>query len=267
MSRLAGLSRWLEVPLGLGLGFAVLLCVLGSASLVLAPPPKNPVFAMVLGLVLLIGCCGILVPCVRLVLGPRAGRGLLSPAAVRVAAWVFLFLPLGGVLTGYYREKGPIALVQAGVYVFVFFSLRAAFRSRSTPPPVNRGDPLFVEAAQRARASVATLRSLFEARHPDIAVKVPFATDTGAVESVWGQLVDLGPDGMRVSLAAPPVSHRGSLPESLTVGLEALEDWHVTLADGTIQGAFTTRAEIAMRRRDGAAIPEGLAALERRLVE
>jgi hypothetical protein len=267
MSERRFISRCLEVAVGLFLGLISLVCTIGAASLVIAPPEKNPPLAIVVGLLMLLGCFWMLGKCIRLILGRPKQGGLFSPTALRVIAWTLLAMTVGGFFTGFYRQRGLTAVVQAAAYLSAFFGLRAVARSRSAGTWVDPNDPLFVEALQKARATIPIVRHLFAAGHKPMGVKYPFTTDTGGVEHVWGRLIDLGPDDMTVSIETPPVSHRGAIPKSLTVPLDALEDWHVTLPDGSMRGGFTTRAEIAIRRRNGEKIPNRVAAIEGRFID
>jgi hypothetical protein len=56
------IPRWIQVPVGLILGFLTLLCGFASVILLLAPNKKSPVLAIV-GLILLLGCLWVLEKC------------------------------------------------------------------------------------------------------------------------------------------------------------------------------------------------------------
>lgn len=125
------LSRWVQVPVGLVLGLFTLLCVFASLSLLLIPNKKSPVLAVVVGLVLLLGCFWVLEKCFRLLTGrKRKGGGLLTPNTLRVVSFFMLVLPIAGLFTGYYREMGPVAVFQAVMYFFGFLGLRGLARNR-----------------------------------------------------------------------------------------------------------------------------------------
>jgi len=119
------LPRWLQVPLGVVLGLFMLLCLVGSATLIVAPSEKAPVLAPVLGVVLVVACLWVLEKCFRLLTGRRNKGGLLSPRWLRAVGWFFLLLPLAGVFTGYFRSHTLIAVVQTAAYVSLFFGLRS----------------------------------------------------------------------------------------------------------------------------------------------
>jgi uncharacterized membrane protein len=124
------LPRWVQVPIGLVLGLFTLLCGVASLSLLLVPNKQSPILAIVVGLILLLGCFWVLEKCFRLLTGRKRQDGLLSPMTLRVVSFFLLVFPIAGLFTGYYREMGPVAIFQAVMYVFGFFGLRALARKR-----------------------------------------------------------------------------------------------------------------------------------------
>lgn len=90
----------------------------------------SPVFAVAVVLILLLVCLWVLVKCFRLVTGRKKRGGLLSPTVLRVVAVFLLIIPVAGLFTGNYREMGSIAILQAVMYSFGFFGLRALARKR-----------------------------------------------------------------------------------------------------------------------------------------
>jgi hypothetical protein len=134
------LPRWVQVAVGLVLGLFTLLCGLASLSLLLVPNKQSPVLAVIVGLVLLLGCLWVLEKCFRLLTGRKHQGGLMTPNTLRVVSFCMLVLPIAGLFTGYYREMGAVAILQAVMYFFGFLGLRAlarkreAKRSQSTEP-------------------------------------------------------------------------------------------------------------------------------------
>ena len=124
------LPRWVQVPVGLVLGLFTLLCGLASLSLLLVPNKQSPVLAVVVGLVLLLGCLWVLEKCFRLLTGRKRKGGLMTPNTLRVVSFFMLVLPVAGLFTGYYREMGALAIFQAVMYFFGFLGLRALARKR-----------------------------------------------------------------------------------------------------------------------------------------
>jgi hypothetical protein len=124
------LPRWVQVPVGLVLGMFTLLCGLASLSLLLVPNKQSPVLAVVVGLVLLLGCLWVLEKCFRLLTGRKRKGGLMTPNTLRVVSVFLLVFPIAGLFTGYYREMGALAIFQAVMYFFGFLGLRALARKR-----------------------------------------------------------------------------------------------------------------------------------------
>jgi hypothetical protein len=124
------LPRWVRVPAGLVLGLFALLCGFASLSLLLVPNKQTPVLAVIVGLVLILGCLWMLEKCFRLITGLKNRGGLMSPNTLRVLSFLLLILPIVGLFTGYYREMGAIAIFQAVMYFFGFLGLRALARKR-----------------------------------------------------------------------------------------------------------------------------------------
>lgn len=114
------LPGWVQVPAGLILGLLTLLCGLASVSLLLVPPKKAPLLAVIVGLILLLGCIWVLEKCFRLISGRKNRGGLMSPNTLRVVSFFLLVLPIGGLFTGYYREMGAVAMFQAEMYFLGF---------------------------------------------------------------------------------------------------------------------------------------------------
>ena len=114
--------RWVQVPVGVVLGLVVLICAVGSATLLISPPVRSPALGVVLGTVLLIGCLWVLEKCFRLVSGRKNRGGLMAPRSLRAVA--LLLLPLGGLFTGYFVSHPYVAIPQAIIYTGVFVALR-----------------------------------------------------------------------------------------------------------------------------------------------
>jgi|GEM_PF-3915884 hypothetical protein len=127
-----GLSRWIQVPVGIAVALFVLFCAFAVASSLLFPGKyvPSPKLAIVVGLILLLACLWVLEKCFRLVTGRKSAGGLLSPTSLRVVAFLLLIIPIAGLFTGYYNEIGSVAIFQAVMYLSGFFGLRALARKR-----------------------------------------------------------------------------------------------------------------------------------------
>lgn len=124
------LPRWLHIVIGLILSLLLLPCLAGSLMMVLLPNEKALLLAPAAGVVMVLMTLWLLVICFRLVSGRRVSGGLMRPRALRAVAWLFLFLPLGGLFTDYFVTRTSLALMQSTAYVSVFFGLRSLARSR-----------------------------------------------------------------------------------------------------------------------------------------
>src|SRR5688500_6242877 len=121
--------------------------------------------------------------------------------------------------------------------------------------PIDPDHPLWREAIDRARESIGMLWALHAEAGPEAMVKYAFITSSGEKEHVWGELLELSEDSMRVTMETPPIHHRGELPRELNVPISDLEDWQLSLPDGRIRGGFTTQAQIKIARESGSPIP------------
>ena len=91
----------------------------------LVPNEKAPNAAPIAGtLMSIVSLWGLLI-CYRLVSGKKVRGGLIGPAALRVNAWVFLLLPVGGVFTGYFEQHTLRAVIMTAAYISVFYGLRS----------------------------------------------------------------------------------------------------------------------------------------------
>jgi hypothetical protein len=129
------LPRWVQVPVGLVLGLLTLLCGFASLSLLLVPNKQSPGLAVVVGVILLLGCLWVLEKCFRLLTGRKHEGGLMTPNTLRLVSFFMLVLPITGLFTGYYREMGAVAIFQAVMYFFGFLGLRALARKREAKGP------------------------------------------------------------------------------------------------------------------------------------
>jgi hypothetical protein len=126
------IPRWLQVPIGLILGFLIILIGLASLALFLTHLQEHPILSFAAGIVLLLGCLWVLEKCIRLVTGRKKQGGLMSPGTLYLISWVILVIPVAGIFTGYYREMRLVAIVQAGAYLIGFFGLRSLAQKRES---------------------------------------------------------------------------------------------------------------------------------------
>ncbi len=84
------IPRWLQVPIGLVLGFLIILIGLASVALSFPRLQDHPIFSFAAGIVLLLACLWVFERCVRLVIGRKKQFGLMSPRTLHVISWLIL---------------------------------------------------------------------------------------------------------------------------------------------------------------------------------
>lgn len=156
------------------------------------------------------------------------------------------------------------------VVVAVVLVRRLLFRRRleqvlQSGTPIDDDDPLMLEAMREARASLHRLRPLSRGAS-QAWVKFQVRDAGGDVEHVWGSL-EVVEDEHVVATWRMPVVGGIELPDQKKLPLAEIEDWQVELPDGAIHGGFTTRAQIAIARRDGYPVPDEVLEQERRFVD
>jgi len=150
----------------------------------------------------------------------------------------------------------PVASIAVTLTAIWFFGRRHGGKAM----PVDADDPLMLSAYARARETVDVLRQLFAAPH-DVAVKFPVSNAHGEVEHVWAEIVSIDADSVSARILTPLI-HGATPSEPVAVALTDIEDWQAALEDGRIRGGFTTRAQIAIARREGFPIPQEVLAQE-----
>lgn len=131
--------------------------------------------------------------------------------------------------------------------------------------PVAPGDRLMKDAGTRARATLDALRPHIGSPR-QVGVKFPLRRDDGGATFVWGTPEAMDAGTVTVRLVAPPVD--AAVPDGpMVVPLADVEDWQVFLDDGRILGGYGTRAQMAIARRYGHAIPRAMRAQEPRFVD
>uniref|UniRef100_UPI0035B41561 hypothetical protein n=1 Tax=Hylemonella sp. TaxID=2066020 RepID=UPI0035B41561 len=136
--------RWVQIPVSLVLAAVILLCLAGSLMMVFLPNEKAPILAPVFGVFMALVSVWGLAKCLLLLTGRRVQGGLIKPQGLRVLAWFFLLLPVGGLFSGYFITHTAQAIVQTVAYVSVFFGLRALAEDRERNDPnlsIESGSP------------------------------------------------------------------------------------------------------------------------------
>ena len=159
--------------------------------------------------------------------------------------------------------------VQVLALVALVLLFGAAFwfgrRGAAAAVPVDPHDPLWIAAIERARATVNDMRALQQSGH-EVWVKFALPTASAECEHFWGRIERLQDEALVVAVETKPVSG-GAVARQVTVQTGELEDWQVELADGSIRGGFTTRAQVTMARRDERHVPAHIAEMLGRMTD
>jgi hypothetical protein len=255
------LKRLLQIAGGSFLGFWALFGAVAGLNLI-ADFSKHPLLGpLVGGVMLLLGGLAF-VACMRLVFNRPSQGGMFSPFTMRVFALVFLLLPIGGLFTGFFLKHPLAGAVQALAYLSIGASLWRTSRQRETVHAIDPEDPIILAAVERVRASLPELAERWTRRSGPVFVKFPFATDGGATEYLWGELLAIEGEDFRADIGTPPVTHGGRLPEFVSMPLAALRDWIEPMADGRARGGYFSRAEISYCRFHKQPVPEQMLAME-----
>jgi uncharacterized protein YegJ (DUF2314 family) len=136
------------------------------------------------------------------------------------------------------------------------------FVGRNAPkyPPLNIADddPAMLAAYVKARASLARFRELFGGGMKECQVKVPFVTNSGEREHLWGEVLKLGDTSITVRYLTPPVSHSGKLERVHEHSISDVEDWVAITQTGEIHGGYTQRVMFERARELWGVLPREL---------
>jgi hypothetical protein len=132
------------------------------------------------------------------------------------------------------------------------------FTSGPDPIEIPPGEPLMLDAYEKARATVVRLRDLHRQYPEETLIHFSLKTIDEEREHVWGEVVEIDGGKAIARLASDPVGPHGRIPDLIEVPLCELEDWAVHLPDGSVEGGFTTIAMVAYAKREGLAYPREL---------
>jgi hypothetical protein len=85
-------------------------------------------------------------------------------------------------------------------------------------------------------------------------VKFAWTTDAGAVERVWGEVVQADGDTLVVRMLSRPIAQTGAVPSALRVPANEIDDWALHLPD-EVHGGFSVQAEMRLAQRAGRPVP------------
>ena len=159
-------------------------------------------------------------------------------------------------------EHVPRERIQPEAYLFLMQTANASRGTFIDPDSIE-----WRNAVSKARSTLPILRELCDANANAAWVKYEVMTTEGTKEHVWGELQFLGEDSFRATLETPLVA--GEPIDDMTDGLplSALEDWVVTLPDGTVRGAYTMQVELEFAKREGLPVLPHIAAMDGRFCD
>ena len=118
------LPRWVTIPLGLLLTPFTLICVIGSATLLVAPNVPPSLVTISLGSVFLGGSLWVFYLSLRLLfVNPKTKSKFISPFGLRAVALVFAVIPVVSIIVGTFWEKPIIHSIMTIAYVGIVFRL------------------------------------------------------------------------------------------------------------------------------------------------
>jgi hypothetical protein len=159
-------------------------------------------------------------------------------------------------------EHVPRERIQMEAYLFLVQTANGSYGMLIDPNSIE-----WTTAVSKARSTLPILHELHETDNNAAWVKYEVKTTEGTTEHVWGELQYLGEDSFRATLETPLVTGEPVDDMNEALPLSALEDWLVTLPDGTVRGAFTMQVELEVAKREGLAILPHIAAMDGRFCD
>lgn len=118
------LPRWVTIPLGIIFTPITLLCVIGSAILLIAPNVPHTLLTISLGSVFLAGSLWVFYLSLRLLfVNPNGKSRFLPPLGLKVIALVFAVIPIISIVLGTFWEKPIIHSIMAIAYIGIVLRL------------------------------------------------------------------------------------------------------------------------------------------------
>lgn len=152
----------------------------------------------------------------------------------------------------------PVIGVLLFIFLMRFWSKRRMAEPPAPPFEVAPDDPLLIEAIGKARETLDQFRELYAQRPRDSYVKISARSEDGRTEHLWGQLLDLTEDSMRLKPVNLHAAYNGPLEGELERPVSDLEDWQVELPDGNIRGGYTLQVMFIRAREQCESFPEEL---------
>ena len=126
------LPRWVTVLLGMLLAPFTLICVLGSAILLVAPYVPPSLITVSIGSIFLGGSLWVFYFSLRLLfVNPKTKSKFISLVGLKVVALVFTVIPVVSIMLGTFWEKPIIHSIMTIAYVGIVFRLWGMAGQRS----------------------------------------------------------------------------------------------------------------------------------------
>lgn len=125
-------------------------------------------------------------------------------------------------------------------------------------------DPVMADAISKAKDTFGKFLEIYPEHRRDSTVRFRWPSDTGTIEHVWGDLLEISEDKAKIYLRTLPASQKAPRDRTMTIDRDQINDWQVEFDDGTLRGGYTNRAVFkVIRREEGELHPELQGQLER----
>ena len=126
------LPRWVTIPIGLVLASFTLLCVVGSAIILVALNVPPSILTVSLGSLFLIGSLWVFYLSLRLIFAnPKGDSKFVSPNGLRAIALVFAVIPIISMGLGTFWEKPIIHTIMTMAYIGIVIRLFSLAKHRA----------------------------------------------------------------------------------------------------------------------------------------
>ena len=122
--------------------------------------------------------------------------------------------------------------------------------------PIDPDDPLMLSAKKQAAETFEKMRSLYAKHQNDTCVRFGLKVNSGKIERVCGDLLELQGDTAKVFLRTAPVEEADIKDRAMTISVSDIDDWQIEFRDGTLRGGFTNRAMFKIFQREEGHMPK-----------
>ena len=151
------------------------------------------------------------------------------------------------------------AVIAGAMGVHLLFERFLSGRVHLGAAEIADDDPLMLSAFAEAKRTWSDFVRLYPEHSQDSMVKHRVRTREGAVENVWGDLLELRSDDATVYLRTPPVGDVDISNRRMIVPVADIVDWQIEFQDGSLRGGFTQQATFRILEREQGSLPRQLA--------